>query len=150
MMTILEKLVGFLKPIKELILLVVFLAGAAYTAVTYFATADQVAKSQKALEAKLQQMQVANEAAMAELRCRNALNRDLLAVEIQEVSLRTLLEQNLQKTEQAKLEDSAFARVELARLQATFNSHVISLNKLSDQRTAILADLQNGRCSQTT
>lgn len=149
-MNFMKKLIAFLNPIKELIVLVVFLAGAAYTAFTYFATAEQVAKSQKALEDKLAQMQIANQAAMEELRCRNALNRDLLAVQIQEVSLRTLLEQNLQKTEQAKLENSAFARVELARLQANFESHVASLAKLSDQRAKILADLQDGRCSQST
>ena len=50
-MNVILKVIGALKPFKELITIVVFLIGSAYAAMTHFATAQQLSDARASLEA---------------------------------------------------------------------------------------------------
>ncbi len=143
-------LIELLNPFKELLTIVVFLIGAGYAAITYFATADQLAQAQIALEQKLDEQLIANKAAMEEIKCLNSHNRGLLQVQIEEVGLRAILEKNVQQTEHFKQMKTSAARVELANLDATRISHIERMTILSNKRTEIISALQNGSCSPQT
>ncbi|MDU8912785.1 hypothetical protein [Aestuariicoccus sp. MJ-SS9] len=148
-MSIVTKTVEILKPFKDLITIVVFLAGAGYGAISYFATAQQLAETQEALQKQLALQHAQAEASLTELKCLNALNRDYLRAQIEEVGLRALLEKNLQKSGLLRDDTSDFARVELASLELSRTSLTAQLSRVNQRRDALLLALQNGDCSNS-
>ena len=82
----LNKLIAFLKPFKELIAIVIFLAGVGYAAFTHFATAAQLADARTAIEGKLANQKLATSTSLTELKCLNTYNRDLLRAQIEEIA----------------------------------------------------------------
>lgn len=146
----LRNLVEFLKPFKELVAIMVFLAGMGYAAFAYFATAQQLLDARAALEGRLERLQVTNKASLTEIKCLNELNRDLLRVQIEELSLRAVLQTNLEKAAKFKLMEGEIARVELANLEANRGEHIGRLTALTVRRNEILKALQDGQCSPQT
>ena len=143
----LNKLIAFLKPFKELIAIVIFLAGVGYAAFTHFATAAQLADARTAIEGKLANQKLATSTSLTELKCLNTYNRDLLRAQIEEIGLSAVLERNLQKSEMLRGDTSEFARVELLSLKVNRDTVVSKLAQVDAAKKTILLALQNGTCS---
>ena len=149
-MKILTKIIEVLKPFKDILTIVIALGTAAYAAVSYFATADQLARTQASLARKLDSQMMQNRASMEEITCLNQHNRALLQVQIEEVGLRAILDKNVERSERFKLMDSEAARIEFAGLQASMTTHIERMSLLANKRADILAALQIGACSANT
>lgn len=144
-----KKLVAFLKPFRELIVIVVALVGAAYGAVSYFATADQLAKAQAELKELQESKHDAALDALKELKCINRLNRELLRAELQEFRLTTLLQKNLLDSEKLRGNSTDFARENLVILSAHRETLANGLRTADTKKQEVLAALRDNTCSGT-
>lgn len=149
-MDAIKKLLAVLDPFKQLITVVLFLGGAAYGAIQYFATAQQLQDARAQLERQQSSRHAEAIGALRELRCLTELNRRFLRAEIREFQLSTLLDKNLSKASLLEDVDNEFARVELASLQVGRDSLVQELHDIKAEKNASLQGLGNGTCSNDT
>lgn len=146
-MNVILKVIGALKPFKELITIVVFLIGSAYAAMTHFATAQQLSDARASLEALQKRQHSEALEALNELRCLTELNRSFSRAEADEFRLSTLLEKNLGKTRTLANLTTSFASEELASLEVSRDTIREKLNMVSLTKSQTLLSLTNGTCS---
>ncbi len=149
-MNLIKKLVEFLKPFRDLIVIVTALIAAGYAAITYFATSEQLAKA----EADLKQLQTTQHdsaiSALKELKCVNGLNRELIRAELEEFRVSTLLRANVADSERLRGRDDADIQIILANLTNTRETLIDQLRGVSEEKQAALKALRENHCAGTT
>ncbi|OIQ26911.1 MAG: hypothetical protein BM562_16065 [Alphaproteobacteria bacterium MedPE-SWcel] len=143
-------LVAILKPFRELIVIVVALSSAGYAAITYFATAAQLADA----KSELQRLQTTQHGvaltALQELKCNNRLNRELLRAELEEFRLTVLLQKTITDAAAIRSQGGPSVQNVLDSLSSNRDALAFQLQAAGQRKSAALRDLRDNSCSATT